>query len=223
MFKLPKTKPPGDNLKASNVAAPDTKEYPAIWLQAAGCSGCSVSLLNIINPSIKNLLIDEVLPGSHINLRFHSTVMAGAGEPAIEVIIDTSRKKKGGSILIVEGAIPTAKGDIHGVIGEKDGKPMTMQSWVETLAKDALAVITLGSCAAFGGIPAAKPNPTQFDGPCGGSQGGKCEVYPDIPCVWQQIIDQFIKLDQLDKLERLVAPKNWSVSLTSGPPVKRLS
>jgi len=36
-----------------------------------------------------------------------------------------------------------------------------MKSWVETLAKDALAVIALGSCAAFGGIPAAYPNPTQ--------------------------------------------------------------
>jgi len=61
----------------------------------------------------------------------------------------------------VEGAIPTAKGGIHGVVGEKDGKPMTMKSWVETLAKDALAVIALGSCAAFGGIPPAYPNPTQ--------------------------------------------------------------
>jgi len=87
--------------------------------------------------------------------------MAGAGEPAIEVMVDTSGKKKGGYILIVEGAIPTAKGGIHGVVGEKDGKPMTMKSWVETLAKDALAVIALGSCAAFGGIPAAYPNPTQ--------------------------------------------------------------
>ncbi|HXZ29992.1 MAG TPA: oxidoreductase, partial [Dehalococcoidia bacterium] len=116
-----------------------TKEYPAIWLQAAGCTGCSISLLNVVNPSIKNLLVDEVLPGSHINLRFHPTVMAGAGAPAIEVMVDTSRKKKGGYILIVEGAIPTAKGGIHGVTGEKDGKPMTMQSWVETLAKDALA------------------------------------------------------------------------------------
>jgi hydrogenase small subunit len=38
---------------------------------------------------------------------------------------------------------------------------MTMQSWVETLAEDALAVVALGSCAAFGGIPAARPNPTE--------------------------------------------------------------
>ena len=87
----------------------DTKEYPAIWLQAAGCTGCSVSLLNVINPSIKNLLVDEVLPGSHINLRFHPTVMAGSGAPVIEAMVDTSQQKKGAYILIVEGAIPTAK------------------------------------------------------------------------------------------------------------------
>jgi len=62
-----------------------------------------------------------------------------------------------------------------------------------------------------------------LNGPCGGSQGGKCEVDPDIPCVWQQIVDRLAKLGQLDKLERLVTPKNWSVSFTSGPPVKRLS
>ncbi|MGD2065288.1 MAG: oxidoreductase, partial [Dehalococcoidia bacterium] len=103
----------------------DTKEYPSIWLQAAGCSGCSVSLLNAINPSIKNLLVDEVLPGHHINLRFHPTVMAGAGEPIIEVMVDTSKNKKGGYILIVEGAIPTDKGGIHGAVGEKNGKPIT--------------------------------------------------------------------------------------------------
>jgi hydrogenase small subunit len=76
-------------------------------------------------------------------------------------MVDTSQQEKGGYILIVEGAIPTAKDGIYGVIGEKDGQSMTMQSWVETLARNALAVIALGSCAAFGGLPAAQPNPTQ--------------------------------------------------------------
>ena len=41
-------------------------EIPVTWLQAAGCTGCSVSLLNTVNPSIKNLLIDEVLPGARL-------------------------------------------------------------------------------------------------------------------------------------------------------------
>jgi len=137
------------------------KEMPVVWLQGAACTGCSVSVLNAMNPSIKNLLVDEVLPGKHINLRFHPTVMAGSGAPVIEIMEDTSQQKKGAYILIVEGAIPTAKGGIHGVVGERDGKPVTILSRVEELAKDALAVIALGTCAAFGGIPAANPNPTQ--------------------------------------------------------------
>jgi len=38
------------------VKGSDTKEYPAVWLQAAGCSGCSVSVLNATNPAIENLI-----------------------------------------------------------------------------------------------------------------------------------------------------------------------
>ena len=81
------------------VKGSDIKEYPAVWLQAAGCTGCSVSVLNATNPSIKNLLVDEVIPGHHINLRFHPTVMAGSGAPVIEVMEATLRHEKGGYIL----------------------------------------------------------------------------------------------------------------------------
>ncbi len=138
-----------------------TEELPVIWLQGAGCTGCSVSLLNSVSPNIKNILIDEVLPGKHVNLRFHPTVMAGAGDAVIEVLKETNRQKKGGYILVVEGAIPTAEGGIYCVIGEEKGKGITLASRVESLSRNALAVIALGTCAAFGGIPAANPNPTQ--------------------------------------------------------------
>lgn len=139
---------------------PEVKEYPVIWIQGAGCTGCSVSVLNAVNPTIKNLLVDEVLPEKHISLRFHPTVMAGQGDPAIEVMEDTLREKKGGYILIVEGAVPTAKGGIHCVVGEEGERPVTLLSRVQTLAQDAMFVIALGTCAAYGGIPAAQPNPT---------------------------------------------------------------
>jgi len=92
--------------------------------------------------------------------------------------------------------------------------------------KEAERCLECGDCMLefTGGLcPIARCSKHLLNGPCGGSQGGKCEVDPDIPCVWQQIIDRLAKLGQLDKLERLVTPKNWSVSLTSGPPVKRLS
>jgi hydrogenase small subunit len=138
-----------------------TEELPVIWLQGAGCTGCSVSVLNSVSPSIKNVLIDEVIPGRHINLRFHPTVMAGAGEAAIEVLQETQQQKKGGYVLVIEGAIPTAKGGIHGVVGEENGRPVTIVSRLESLGSNALAIVALGTCASFGGIPAAAPNPTQ--------------------------------------------------------------
>ena len=92
--------------------------------------------------------------------------------------------------------------------------------------KEAERCLECGDCMLefTGGIcPIARCSKHLLNGPCGGSQGGKCEVDADIPCVWQQIFDRLAKLGQLDKLERLVTPKNWSVSLVSGPPVKRLS
>ncbi len=82
---------------------------------------------------------------------------------------------------------------------------------------DCMLEFTGGLC------PIARCSKHLLNGPCGGSQGGKCEVDPGIPCVWQQIVDQLTKLGRLDKLEGLVKPKNWSVSLTSGPPVRRFS
>ena len=92
--------------------------------------------------------------------------------------------------------------------------------------KEAERCLECGDCVLefTGGLcPIARCSKHLLNGPCGGSQGGKCEVDPSIPCVWQQIIDHLAKLGRLDKLERLVAPKNWSVSLISGPPVKRHS
>jgi hypothetical protein len=92
--------------------------------------------------------------------------------------------------------------------------------------KEAERCLECGDCMLefTGGLcPIARCSKHLLNGPCGGSQDGKCEVDPDIPCVWQQIIDRLARIGQLDKLDGLVAPKNWSVSLTSGPPVKRLS
>jgi len=141
-----------------------TKKYPVIWLQGAGCTGCSVSVLNAVSPRIQNLLLDELVPGHQLNLLFHATIMGGQGEPVIEVLKDTEKNRKGGYILIVEGAIPTAEGGIYGSIGEKAGKHLTILQSVEELGENAMLTIALGTCAAFGGIPAAKPNPTACKG-----------------------------------------------------------
>jgi len=141
-----------------------TKKYPVVWLQGASCTGCSVSVLNAVSPKFQNLLLDELVPGQQLNLIFHATIMAGQGEPVIEVLKDTEKNRKGGYILIVEGAVPTAENGNYGSIGEKDGRHLTIQQSVEDMGKNALLVIALGTCATFGGIPSARPNPTLCKG-----------------------------------------------------------
>ena len=136
------------------------KEIPVVWLAASACTGCSISLLNSASPTIKNILIDQIVPGVHINLRFHATVMAGAGEQVIKVLEDTAEEKKGEYVLVVEGGIPTATDGVYGAIGERDGKPVKMDDRVAELARNALAILAVGTCASFGGIPAAAPNPS---------------------------------------------------------------
>jgi len=92
--------------------------------------------------------------------------------------------------------------------------------------KEAERCLECGDCMLdyTGGIcPIARCSKHLLNGPCGGSQNGKCEVDPDIPCVWQLIVDRLTKLGQLNKLEKLVKPKNWSVSLISGLPTRRVS
>jgi len=140
------------------------KKYPVIWLQGAGCTGCSVSVLNAVSPKIQNLLLDELVPGQQLSMIFHATIMAGQGEPVIEVLADSQKNRKGGYILIVEGAVPTAEDGIYGCIGESNNRHLTIKQSVEELGANALFTIAVGTCAAFGGIPAAEPNPTNCKG-----------------------------------------------------------
>ncbi len=71
----------------------------------------------------------------HINLRHHATIMAGAGEPVIKVMEDTTREKKDGYVLIAEGAFPTKKEAVYGSIGEHNGQPVRLEDRLAELAK----------------------------------------------------------------------------------------
>jgi len=135
-------------------------EYPAIWIAGASCSGCSVSLLNAVSPSIQNVLVDPVIPGKHVSLKFHATIMAGSGEPVVRVLRDTSKQKPGEYLLIVEGSIPTGEDGLYCTLGELDGREITMKEMVKELARNALALLSVGTCASYGGIPSGAPNPT---------------------------------------------------------------
>lgn len=69
-----------------------------------------------------------------------------------------------------------------------------------------------------GGLcPIARCSKSLLNGPCGGSVNGKCEINPDIDCVWQLIYDRLKKLNQLEKLEEIFPVKNWSPAGHGGP------
>jgi hydrogenase small subunit len=119
---------------------------PVLWLQGQSCSGCSISLLDAEAISPVQLLTH------YISLTFHQTLSATTGYQAV----DTVNKiiAAGGYILVVEGAVPAGmpKACVFG--GEPFGEQLLRA------AKAARAVVAVGSCATFGGIPGADNNPT---------------------------------------------------------------
>lgn len=125
-----------------------------IWLQGANCTGCAVSLLNTAHPSIAEVLTKI------ISLHYQPNVMAAAGDMAFNYADLIAEKAKGKYFLVVEGAIPTKDNGIYCTIGQRNGKEITILEMVKEIGPKAAAIIAVGDCAAFGGIPAAKPNPT---------------------------------------------------------------
>lgn len=77
-----------------------------------------------------------------------------------------------------------------------------------------------GQCilAYTGGIcPVARCAKRLFNGPCGGSSNGKCEINKDLDCAWQLIIDRLKAIDRLDLYEKLFDIKDWSTDRAGGP------
>ncbi len=147
------------------------KRPSVVYLHDAECTACTEALLRAYKPYIDELLFDV------ISLDYQETIMAAAGEAAEEAL-HQAISNPDGYICIVEGAIPTAQ---NGVFGTIAGKTM-LQMTGEILPK-AKAVIAYGTCASFGGIPAAAPNPTGAKGvnDCYGSKGIKAINIPGCP------------------------------------------
>ncbi|MEW6605928.1 MAG: methylenetetrahydrofolate reductase C-terminal domain-containing protein [bacterium] len=92
------------------------------------------------------------------------------------------------------------------------GMPIEHGLWLETCRG-------CGSCelGKFGGIcPIARCSKGLLNGPCGGSQNGKCEVNKEMDCGWQLIYERLTKLNQLDQIEEILPPKNWFVDRDGG-------
>jgi hydrogenase small subunit len=135
------------------------KKPTVLWLQGAACSGCSISLLNSVHPDLKNIL-SEI-----INLQHHPQLGGINGTAAIEHLRKTAEQTKGKFLLVVEGAVPTAKqGRYCIVVVDAQGKDITFQALINELAGQAALIMAVGTCSSYGGVPAAKPNLTECKG-----------------------------------------------------------
>jgi ferredoxin len=101
--------------------------------------------------------------------------------------------------------------------------PAVNTTFLGVLERQGLFVENCQGCGAcvlgtFGGIcPVSRCAKSLFNGPCGGSQGGMCEIGGDVPCAWHQIIERLKKLGRLDNLKAPVAPKDWRSARHGGP------
>jgi len=125
------------------------KRPSVIWLHFQECTGCSESLLRAEHPTLEKLILDI------ISLDYHETLMVAAGHQAEKARKDAMAANKGKYVLVVEGAIPTKDKGIYCKIGGQ-----TAIDLVKECAADAAAVIAIGSCASWGGMPSTDPNPT---------------------------------------------------------------
>src|SRR5262249_38297633 len=132
------------------VEAAGRGERPSvIWLQFQQCTGCTESLLRTSHPAIDDLILDL------ISLDYHETLFAAAGHQAEAALRQAMKANRGKYSCVVEGAIPTREIGIYCMIGGR-----TAVDILTDAAGQAGAVIAIGSCASWGGIPSADPNPT---------------------------------------------------------------
>ncbi len=151
-----------DPLTAAAAAVPASDGFKVLWLQSGGCGGCSMSLLCADTADFHG-----ELRRAGIDLLWHPSLsLETGGEVAalLERILDGGQRL---DALCIEGSLlrgPHGTGRFHLLAGT--GVPMV--DWVRRLAARARHVVAIGSCAAWGGVTAGGPNPTdacglQFD------------------------------------------------------------
>lgn len=171
------------------------QKTPVLWMNALDCTGCTESFL-------RGASVDELLM-NWITLEYNELLSAASGyqiEQNKELIFE---KHKGEYLLIVEGAIPLK--DEYLIIGGK-----SVREEIIAAAKDAKAVIAFGSCSAWGGLPAANPNPTESVSIAELVPGVPVVLVPGCPPIAEVMVGTLLHLliyDTVPEIDRKGRPK----------------
>jgi hydrogenase small subunit len=177
----------------------DARRQSVIWLSFQECTGCTESLTRSFSPTIEDMIFDL------ISLDYHETLMAASGFPAEEAMAEAMKENEGKYIVVVDGSVSTADG---GVYSTNAGK--TNLQTLQEVAAGSAGVISVGTCAAFGGIPHANPNPTGAE-PVSTIITDKPVINipgcPPIPEAIAGSIAYFITFGKLPELDHLNRPR----------------
>jgi len=131
------------------TAIKETDRPILVWLEFQDCAGNTESFLRASRPAVADIVLDT------LSVNYHETIMAAAGHQAEEALAATVRDYKGKYIAVVEGSIPTGADGAYCTIGGRSALQIARE-----VCGDAMMTIAVGTCATFGGLPAAAPNPT---------------------------------------------------------------
>ncbi|WP_121626412.1 hydrogenase small subunit [Poseidonibacter antarcticus] len=174
---------------------------PVIWIELQDCAGNSEALLRSAAPTVDDLLFDV------LSLEYQETLQAAAGHDADKQLEEAVEHFKGQYLLFVEGAIPMANNGQFGTIGASGE---TFHDHLIRMANDSAAVVAVGTCATFGGIPAAAPNPTGAVGVMDLVKGKpivNIPACPANPANMVGVILHYVLTGQIPELDSLLRPK----------------
>jgi hydrogenase small subunit len=120
-----------------------------VWLEFQDCAGNTESFLRASRPSAADVILDI------LSVDYQETIMAAAGVQAEENLARVVEDSAGQYIAVVEGSIPTGANGAYCTIGGRAALDIARE-----VCGNAAATLAIGTCASFGGLPAAAPNPT---------------------------------------------------------------
>ena len=133
-----------------------------LWIECGACSGESMAILGLGSSfATKDCDLAQFLENEHVRLLWHPSLSLESPRQLLDIVDSIVARKEDLTLFCVEGSI------IHGPRGTGmfdsiHGKPK--KDLIATLCDAAEYVLAMGTCAAFGGIPAAPPNPTESSG-----------------------------------------------------------
>src|SRR6201987_4308243 len=170
-----------------------------IWLHFQDCTGCTETLLRTSAPDVAHLILDV------ISLDYHETLMAASGAQAEAALRSAMEENAGKYVLVCEGSIPTRD---DGVFMELGSRPAIQV--VKEVASQAAAVIAMGSCASWGGVPSADPNPTGavgVDSVISGKPIINLPGCPPNPYNLLAVVLEYVTMGRLPEMDQFGRPK----------------